>query len=86
MLRRDTYFLDTPGFSSLYLPDMEREALRDSFDEFAPYAPDCRFQGCMHISEPDCAVKEALAEGKIARQRYDSYVQLAREFGERKRY
>ncbi len=86
VLRRDTYFLDTPGFSSLYLPDMEREALRDSFDEFAPYAPDCRFQGCMHISEPDCAVKAALAKGRIARQRYESYVLLERELGERKRY
>lgn len=86
VLRKDTYFLDTPGFSSLYLPDMEKEALRDSFEEFVPYTADCRFQGCMHLSEPDCAVKEALAEGKIARQRYESYVQLARELGERKRY
>ncbi len=86
VLRKDTYFLDTPGFSSLYLPGFEPEELRDCFCEFTPYAADCRFQGCMHISEPDCAVKKALEEGKIARQRYENYVLLAKELGERKRY
>lgn len=86
VLRKDTYFLDTPGFSSLYLPELEPDELRDCFCEFAPYAADCRFQGCMHISEPDCAVKKALEEGKIARQRYENYVLLAKELGERKRY
>lgn len=86
VLRKDTYFLDTPGFSSLYLPGLEPEELRDCFCEFTPYAADCRFQGCMHISEPDCAVKKALEEGKIARQRYEDYVLLAKELGERKRY
>ncbi len=86
VLRRDTYFLDTPGFSSLYLQDITPEQLRDSYDEFAPYEGQCRFQGCMHISEPDCAVKAALGEGRIARSRYDNYVLFARELGERKRY
>ncbi len=86
VLRRDTYFLDTPGFSSLYLQGLEPEELRDCFCEFLPYAKECRFQGCMHISEPDCAVKNALANGKIARQRYENYVMLARELRERKRY
>ncbi len=86
VLRENTYFLDTPGFSSLYLPGFTPEELRDCFCEFTPYAPNCRFQSCMHISEPDCAVKEALAEGKIARQRYENYVLLAQELRERKRY
>ncbi len=86
VLRQDTYFLDTPGFSSLYLPEMEPEELRGCFPEFAPYEKDCRFQGCMHISEPDCAVKAALAKGQIARARYESYVLLARELGARKKY
>lgn len=86
VLRKDTYFLDTPGFSSLYLQGLTPEELRDCFPEFAPYAADCRFQGCMHLSEPDCAVKEALAQEKISRERYENYVLLERELRERKRY
>ncbi len=86
VLRRDTYFLDTPGFSSLYLQGLSPEELRDCFSEFAPYAADCRFQGCMHLSEPDCAVKEALAAGEIARERYENYVLLARELAQKRRY
>ena len=78
-LREHTYFLDTPGFSSLYLNGIAQEDLWRYFPEFGPYEPYCRFQGCMHISEPDCAVKEALAEGKIPASRYENYVMLAEE-------
>ena len=78
-LREHTYFLDTPGFSSLYLTGIAQEDLWQYFPEFVPYGPYCRFQGCMHISEPDCAVKEALAEGKIPASRYENYVMLAEE-------
>lgn len=78
-LREHTYFLDTPGFSSLYLNGIAQEDLWRYFPEFVPYEPYCRFQGCMHISEPDCAVKEALAEGKIPASRYENYVMLAEE-------
>ncbi len=78
-LRPHTYFLDTPGFSSLYLTGIAYEELWQYFPEFVSYEPYCRFQGCMHISEPDCAVKEALAEGKIAASRYENYVMLAEE-------
>lgn len=78
-LREHTYFLDTPGFSSLYLTGIAYEELWSYFPEFRPYEPYCRFHGCMHISEPDCAVKEALAEGKICRSRYENYVLLAEE-------
>lgn len=86
VLRKGTYFLDTPGFSSLYLQGIEREELKDYFSEFTPYSDQCRFQGCTHISEPDCAVKEALQEGRIAQSRYDNYVLLAQELGNRKKY
>ena len=78
-LREHTYFLDTPGFSSLYLNGIAQEDLWRYFPEFVPYEPYCRFQCCMHISEPDCAVKEALAEGKIPASRYENYVMLAEE-------
>ena len=61
----NTYLMDTPGFSSLYLTDFEKEDLKEYFAEFRKYEPYCRFQGCMHLSEPDCGVKEALEEMNI---------------------
>lgn len=85
-LRQDTYFLDTPGFSSLYVTGIAYEELCHYIPEFLPYEPYCRFQGCMHISEPDCAVKEALEEGKISRSRYENYVQMAQELKSQKKY
>ena len=85
-LKGDGYIMDTPGFSSLYLPEMEKEELQDCYPEFAAYEPYCRFQGCSHISEPDCGVKEALSEGKIHPVRYENYCQLYGELKDRKKY
>ena len=85
-LKGDGYIMDTPGFSSLYLPEMEKEELQDCYPEFAAFEPYCRFQGCAHISEPDCGVKEALSEGKIHPVRYENYCQLYGELKDRKKY
>lgn len=85
-VEKNTFLVDTPGFSSLYLIDMKEEELRDYFPEFVMYEPQCRFQGCMHIHEPGCAVKEALSEGKISQQRYDNYLALYEELKEKRRY
>lgn len=85
-LDKDTYIMDTPGFSSLYLQALEKEELKDYFAEFAAYEPECRFQGCLHIHEPDCGVKKALKDGKINRVRYDHYVELFQELKEKRRY
>ena len=85
-VEKNTFLVDTPGFSSLYLTDMKEEELRDYFPEFVMYEPQCRFQGCMHIHEPGCAVKEALSEGKISQQRYDNYLALYEELKEKRRY
>lgn len=85
-LKGDGYIMDTPGFSSLYLPEMEKEELQDCYPEFAAYEPYCRFQGCSHISEPDCGVKEAFSEGKIHPVRYENYCQLYGELKDRKKY
>ncbi len=73
---KETYIMDTPGFSSLYLTDIGQENLKDYFREFQKYEPFCRFQGCSHIHEPDCGVKAALAEGSISPVRYENYVML----------
>ena len=82
----NTFLMDTPGFSSLYLIDMEEQELKDYFPEFRKYDDQCRFQGCRHIHEPDCGVKEALAEGKISQLRYDDYLALYEELKEKRRY
>ncbi|MDY3917492.1 MAG: ribosome small subunit-dependent GTPase A [Candidatus Limivivens sp.] len=81
-----TYMMDTPGFSSLYLPEMEKEELREFFPEFAEFEPFCRFQGCVHDREPDCGVKQAVEEGKISSVRYENYVELFHELRDRRKY
>ena len=81
-----TYLMDTPGFTSLYLQDIEPEQLKDYFAEFEHYEGKCRFNGCVHIHEPDCAVKEALAQGKIHNVRYESYIGLYEELKAQKKY
>lgn len=82
----DTYIIDTPGFSSLSVEFYEKETLGTLFPEFQQYEPYCRFRGCSHISEPDCGVKEALAEGKISKIRYDDYVEIYQEVQNRRKY
>jgi ribosome biogenesis GTPase len=80
----DTFLVDTPGFTSLYLFDTKAEDLKAYYPEFAPYAASCRFHGCNHLSEPGCAVKEACRAGKIPRIRYENYVSLFAELKNQK--
>ena len=82
----DSYIMDTPGFSSLYVNDFEKEELKYYFREFASYEGQCRFQGCDHVHEPGCAVKEALEEGQIHPIRYKNYLEMYTELKEKKRY
>ena len=82
----DSFIMDTPGFSSLYVNDFEKEDLKYYFREFEPYEGTCRFNGCDHIHEPGCAVKEALENGEIHKIRYDNYVEMYNELKEKKRY
>ncbi|HJA06275.1 MAG TPA: ribosome small subunit-dependent GTPase A [Candidatus Mediterraneibacter pullicola] len=86
VLGEDSYIMDTPGFSSLYVSDLEKEELKYCFPEFAPFEGQCRFSGCGHIHEPGCAVKNAVEEGEIHRMRYENYVVIYSELQERKRY
>ena len=82
----DTYIVDTPGFSSLSVFNMEKEELKDFYPEFAKYEDECRFRGCSHISEPDCGVKNALQDGKISLMRYENYVQIYGELKSQKKW
>ena len=86
VIDRDSYIVDTPGFSSLYISDIETDRLKYCFPEFRPYEGKCRFNGCGHTHEPDCAVKEAVEERKIPARRYENYLNLYRELQERKKY
>ena len=76
---------DTPGFSSLTLDDIEDLDLKDYFIEFEDY-DDCKFGSrCIHQNEPNCAVKEAVENGEIPKERYESYIQLLNEIRQGKR-
>ena len=86
MIGEDSYIMDTPGFSSLYVNDFEKEELKYYFPEFELYEGQCRFNGCDHIHEPGCAVKEAVEKGKIHAVRYEDYKELYEELKNKRRY
>ena len=74
-----TMLYDTPGFTSLDMPGIEPIAVRDLFPEFRGLGSIWRYSDCMHINEPECAVKEALKDGKISASRYESYISMTEE-------
>jgi ribosome biogenesis GTPase len=84
-LRNGGLVADTPGFSQLDFINMEPEDLGSCFKEFASYAADCKFRGCLHQHEPGCKVMEAAERGEVSRSRYDHYLQFLGEMKDRKR-
>lgn len=70
------YVLDTPGFSSVETEDITAEDLEECFPEIREISGGCRFRGCAHLEEPDCAVKKAVSDGRIPQSRYESYKEL----------
>lgn len=81
----DSYIMDTPGFSSLYTNDFKKEELKYYFPEFEEYLHQCRFQGCNHVNEPGCVVKDALQEHKIHKIRYENYLEMYKELEEKEK-
>lgn len=81
-----TYIMDTPGFTSLKIVPSEKDELKQYYPEFKPYIGKCRFLGCSHISEPDCAIKAAVQNSDISRSRYDNYKQFYEEISRTKKY
>lgn len=68
--------IDTPGIKGFGIVDMDKEEVGDYFPEFFALKQDCKFNNCLHINEPKCAVKKALEEGEIEYSRYRSYLQI----------
>jgi len=83
-VEENTYILDTPGFTSLYVQFVPSEDLRYYFDEFREAENKCKFKGCSHVNESEniCMVKKEVAEGTISRMRYENYCQIYKEVKE----
>lgn len=72
----DAKIIDTPGIKGFGVVDMDKEEVGDYFPEFFKLKQDCKFNNCLHLKEPKCAVKEALDNDEIAFSRYRSYLQI----------
>lgn len=80
---KDSYLIDSPGFSSLEL-NLEPELIKDSFVEFFEYSSECKFNSCLHLDEPKCAVKQKVLDGTILASRYENYQKIMRNAKEGK--
>ena len=72
----DAKIIDTPGIKGFGIVDMGREEIGDYFPEFFALKSECKFNNCLHLEEPKCAVKEALENGELHWSRYRSYIQI----------
>lgn len=77
--------MDTCGFSMLSIVSINPEELIYYYPDFIEYQDNCRFKSCTHREEPDCAVKKAVEEGKISKERYQRYLDIYGEIDEHKR-
>ena len=86
LVEDETFLIDTLGFGLVYFPLIHASDLWMYFPEFEPFQGKCRFLGCVHMEEPDCAVKEAVEKGLVPRERYLSYRSLYEELKTQRRY
>ena len=82
----NTYILDTPGFSTLSLDNIDAEELKQYYPEFELYEPFCKYGGCNHIGETACGIKDALADCQLSPVRYEHYRSLYEELKMVKKY
>ncbi|MEA4913181.1 MAG: ribosome small subunit-dependent GTPase A [Christensenella sp.] len=78
--------LDTPGFSLFEMSELDQDAMNACYPEFAGVTARCRFAGCRHIAEPDCAVKALLLDGKLSQGRYTRYQAIQVEIDEKRKH
>lgn len=86
LTEENTYMMDTPGFSSMFIEDLEARELKDYFPEFEQFEDECRFLGCVHVGERVCGVKAALEQGKLSPSRYEHYLLMYEELKNKRRY
>lgn len=75
-LEENIYIVDTPGFSTFDITEIESNDLDKYFIEFRNYLTQCEYQGCSHIKEQNCGIKTAVENGRISKNRYDRYVKI----------
>jgi ribosome biogenesis GTPase len=80
----ESYIIDTPGIKGFGVVDFEPNEVGDFFPEFFALKHECKFNNCLHLNEPKCAIKNAVEQGKIAASRYRSYLQILQ--GEEEHY
>ncbi|AKL95530.1 ribosome biogenesis GTpase RsgA [Clostridium aceticum] len=85
-IEKNSWVVDTPGFSALSLDFMEAEDLALYFPEFNEYREECKFSSCQHIDEPKCGIKNALQKNLIAEERHNSYQQFLQEIKSNRRF
>lgn len=74
-IKENSFIVDTPGFSSLDFPKLEnKKELENFFPEFTEYVGQCKFRDCIHVNEPNCAIKNNVDNGNIQKIRYDFYI------------
>ena len=74
-LNDDTFLVDTPGFSSLDL-NMDKISIRDNFPIISDFLNQCKYDNCLHLSEPNCKIKELVDSGEISKDWYNDYTEL----------
>ena len=79
------FIIDTPGIKGFGLVDLDNDELARYFPDLSRYAPECGYYNCTHIHEPDCAVMQAFAEGKISESRYESYLKMLDDDGKHRK-
>lgn len=87
-IEENTYIADTPGFSTFDISEIESKDLSYFFREFKEFLSDCEFQGCSHVKENNCGIKQAVEKGIINKGRYERFVKIYEElkFKEEKRW
>ena len=82
----NSYIADTPGFSTFDINEIESKDLAEYFIDLSPFISNCKFTGCTHIKEEECGIKDAVQNGRINEQRYQTYCKLYNELKEREQH
>lgn len=85
-IEQDTYLLDTPGFQTMDIYEIESTNLEKYFIEFKEFLKNCEFVGCTHIKEEKCGIKKGKEEGKIPKSRYENYIKIYNDLKDREEH